>query len=447
MKKLFIVAIAAVLCLSLAMPAMAEVKISGMVWVDAYVRSQDDAAADPRGYIPSITTVPLGANSTTSDGISDFQINGPLSQNYLNFAYANSKGTYGANMIIYQGYINDFSSWNEGGYASWIWWKPMPNLTLIIGKPSQILGGLYPTTGVGNAEYYRQLDDPAATGAFTGAGGMASGNGTGQVPAAITFGNLHSTAKPAIQAHYKVNDNVTVKFALTDPDYDNVDNDNFALLSTRGAGTTAFQEGFLPRFDLAVPMKFGNFYIQPKGGWLKKSYDQVAAGQPDDFDIWVIAADASITFGPLTLSGEYAIGQNMGAGNFTGGLSTQGPRGYFTNAPTNTLQSFSDTDQHMWFAELAWTITPKWLLKASYGQCKHEDEVNPAISTDDWEFNRSFMALNLRYAVAPNFFIHPSWNRLMYGEDNKYGLGALANGMTVDAGSLDLYGISFYVIF
>jgi hypothetical protein len=441
MKKLFVVAMAAMLCVCFALPAAAEVKISGMLWVDFYVRdiSPEVNYVNAGGFGGVVTPPFVAGDYPVSDGVKDFQINAPLSQNYLNFSYANSKGTYGAIMTLFAGYTNDWSTWNMMGNQSSIWWKPMANLTLRLGKINQFVGGLYPFTGVGNAEYYRNLDDPIATGAISGAGGMASGPATGQVPAAIAFGNLHTSAKPGIHAEYKINDMFTLNLGIYDPDYDTVDNDNFTLLSTRGAGTTAIQEGVLPRFDISLPITVGNFYIQPKAGWLRKEYDEVAANQDDSFDIWMMGVDASVKFGPVTLAGEYVRGQNLGAGNFTGGLSTQGPRAYTVGGITH----ISDTEQVMYWGELSWTVTPKVLIRGSYGKIEATDDVNPALTADDWLFERSFMALNLRYAVAPNFFIHPSWSRLIYGDSNKYGLGA----RTVDGGDLDLYGVSFYIIF
>lgn len=421
MKKLFIAAMAAMLCVCFALPAVAEVTTGGMIWVDTYIRDiNEEDAVDG-----------LSAGSTTlHNGVEDLQINTPLDRTYVRFSYTNSKGNLGGHVFIFAGSINDADNTSEMNSQAYIWWKPMPNLTLNMGKVSQFIGGVAPNLPLGDAEYYRNINDTGVT------NNQAAAT---QVPAGIAFGNLHTSSKPGFTAEYKINDMFSVNVGLFDPDYDGVDNDRFTFLSTRGAGTTALGEGVLPRLDISVPIKIGNFYIQPKAGWLRKEYDQVAAPRDDEFDIWVVGADASFKLGPVTLLAEYAYGENLGAGNFTGGLSTLGPSAYDTDGD-GIAETIVDIETTMWFAEINWAITPKILAIANYGQLDWEDPGTSAANKLEIE-DRSFWSVSFRYAIMPNFFVHPSYIRLDNGETT------FGNFPTTDNGYTDYYGVSFYVLF
>lgn len=413
MKKLFIAAMAVMLCVCFTLPAVAEVKTSGMVWVDAYIRDISKKLA-AGGVAPGATT--------TQNGVTDLQINSPLDRTYVRFSYTNDKATMGALLSIYAGSINAYDNTSDLNSDAYMWWKPMSNFTLKLGKIAPPIGGLAPNLPLGDAEYYRNIND-------TGKGGTQKL--TNQVPVGIAFGNLHGSTRMGLVGDYKINDMVSITVGIFDPDDDGNDNDRFSLLSTRGPGTTAMQEDVLPRIDITVPIRIGKFYIQPKAGWQKKSYDQVAAGQDDSFDCWVVGADASFSFGPVTILGEYAYGENLGASSFTGGLTTLGPAAYGGK--------IVDTEYNLWFGEIDWSITPRVTATGNYGQLDFED---PATSgANKLEIKRRFWSVNLRYALAPNFFIHPAFIRTDSGDTSFGGTKISDNGYT------DYYGVSFYIIF
>jgi len=422
MKKLFIAAMAAMLCVCFTLPVAAEVKVSGMVWVDAYIRDISEELAQG-GVAPGATAV--------HDGRKDFQIGTPLDRTYVNFSYANSKGVYGANLTIFAGSINDYDNTADLNSQAYLWWKPMANLMLRAGKISQFIGGLGPNMPIGDNEYYRNIIDTTAQ--------VNNFAATNQVPVGIAFGNLHTSSKPGFDASYKINDMFSVNVGLFDPDYDGTDNDRFTMLSTRGAGTTAYGEGILPRLDVSVPIKAGNFYIQPKAGWLRKEYDQVAAPREDEFDIWLVGADASYKFGPVTILGEYVYGENLGAGNFTGGLTTLGPAAYDADGD-GIAERIVDIKTTLWFGEIQWAVTPQIMIYANYGQLDWEDPGITGPAALEIE-QRSFFSVSMRYALAPNFFVHPAYIRNDSGETKVGGNTISDNGYT------DYYGVAFYMIF
>jgi hypothetical protein len=390
------------------------------------------------------STAPIASTNVSTYGkVTDTQVNMPYSQTYVSFAYNNTANTVGGTFLLLGGGVNDWVSWHQMGTQASIWFKPIKPLTIRIGKIDQFIGGLSPNANMGNAEYYRKLFDPANTSAFSeqiGRGPTAS-----QVPSAITFGNLHSTAKYGLDVAYAINNNLTFKVALFEPDVDGTINfgSSGSSVPTAAAGTRGvIEDSKIPRIDVALPMRFGNFYFQPKAGYLNKSLQNMPSGADDSYKIWVAGLDASAKFGPVTLMGEYAYGVNLGASNYTGGLSTQGPRAY----NDGSVFKIADEKNSMWWAEVNYAITGSFMLRAAYGQHHMEMDGNPATALDDVEFNRSFYALSLRYQPYPNVYIVPMWMRHDFGKA-KLGVGASTGILKVDMGKTDYYGVSTVLMF
>jgi hypothetical protein len=435
MKKLFIVAIAAVLCLSFALPAVAEVKISGMVWFDAYIRSSDEFA-DAGGVI---ATPP---QTTLFNGQTDLQMNMPTPTNYVKFAYASAKADYGANISFSLGYINHNDNTLDLHANADMWWIPMANMTVKIGMLNQVVGGLAPSINLAMNEYYRNERWAQTNG--VGNAGLSTWNRRNDqganVPSLITFGNLHTSSRAGVEVDYKFTDMVTLKVAAYDPDDDGSTLRAGTVLWSTNGNTTADCEPTIPRFDIAVPITFGNFYIQPKAGWLRNPFDNVMANQEDEFDSWVLGVDAKVTFGPLSLSGEYAFGENLGGTSFTTSSNSFAPSTY---VDATGARKFTTVEETMWWVEVSWAATPKITLMANYGEFESQDDQNPANPADDRLFERGGWGIAMRYALKPNVFIVPAFERWTYGDDNKVGAGALRQ----NSGELDVYGLSFFMMF
>ncbi|MBN1380580.1 MAG: hypothetical protein JXA41_02775 [Deltaproteobacteria bacterium] len=455
MKKMFIVALAAMLCVFIAMPAAAEVQIHGMIWVDAYMRdiNADATTVNTNSYSSAIPSIPGkatldpthsyygGWSSKTYGDVKDTQVTMPYSQNYLNFVYFNKAGNLGANFTICGGSVNDFANWNQMNTGANIWFKPSKALHIRLGKIDQFIGGLYPGVSLANAEYYRMLSDPADSDAFDSY--MHAGPNTMQVPASITFGNLHSTSKLGIDFAYTLSKAMTLKVALFDPDVDGTAGNYLNTTGTTAAGKRGvIEDSTLPRVDVAVPMRFGPVYAQPKVSWVRQSLQNMTAGSEDEFDVWLAGVDASVTFGPITLAGEYVYAENIGGSNHTGGLSTQGPRAYLDG----TVYKIATEENSLWWVELGWAISPKLVAKASYGVHNMECDNSPSTVLDDVEFERSHIGVSVRYALHPNCFIQPQWLRQDFGEA-KLGVGQSLGILKVDMGQVDYYGVSVYLMF
>jgi len=443
MKKLLFVATAVLLCVGMALPAAAEVKVSGMAWFDIYVRDIDSfRAANGVTGVPPLTT--------DLDGQKDLQMNLPTGLNRITASYVSSKADYGAAVSITTGKINHWDDSLDVHGSAALWWKPMPNVKIEMGDIPQVVGGLSPSINLGFNEYYRgERFDMVSLDVRTPYQGANARSGF--VPGYITFGNLSTSNKQGVAIDYTVNDMVTIRLGIMDPDDDGSDlNVRTGKLRSTWGGTANMQQR-LPRIDLAVPIKFGNFYVQPKGGWLKNNFENVGpnaggGSQDDSFTTWVLGIDASVVLGPVKISAEYAYGENMGGTNFTTSSNSWAPTLYL-DADGNT--KISDVKETMWWAEISWMATKKVTLIGNYSWFKTDNDVNPANPNDNWIFTRFMYGIALRYAIAPNFFVMPAWTHTDYGDDNDLGLaagGAVAN-FRQNSGTLDLYGVSFYMVF
>jgi hypothetical protein len=146
----------------------------------------------------------------------------------------------------------------------------MDNVTLKIGKIDQSIGASSPSSIIEHNEYERMYQTYTDSSNLTNAAGV--GGLTGQYPDVIggtpvagltSFGNLSTTSQPGIEAMIKVNDMISVGIALFDPDDDESD---VVTSLTGGSGTfIAPEETKLPRIDLFIPIRFGNFTFQPGG--------------------------------------------------------------------------------------------------------------------------------------------------------------------------------------
>jgi hypothetical protein len=444
MKKLFVVMTAAILCMAIVLPAAADVKMSGSVNALVYYYSgtpETDPASNTNPWVPGFATAPAAllpawGNTNLVNDRDEFQMNVSNLYTSLRGTYVNSKGTYGATIGFVGGQINNWYSGYETSLSTtYMWWQITPMIKFSIGKISQFIGGPSPSSLIEHTEYYRAYDP---YGVYP--------NAVGGTPVAglTSFGNISTTSEPGAEIDFKINDMVTIKLGIYDPDDD--EGVEVALLSTWGG--TAPEETKMPRFDIAVPIKWGNFTFMPFGSYLKKTYDQVAATVADDsFTIWVLGASGSVKFGPLTLSGEYTKAQNSAAGNYSGpGSSSWVPR---TSYVVNGITQISDVDIQGWWGQIAWQATPKITVHLAYGEAEGESEVDPTSVIDDYYGKRSGWIFNVNYAVAPNFHIRPSYAHLNLGEDCTIDTlsNALGQMVTWSYGEIDMYGISFLMLF
>jgi hypothetical protein len=94
MKKFFIVSMVALLCLGLTLPAVAKVKVGGMITQDIFYFSQNDSRTRSQATFGNagVPTFPVAAvNPDSTFSTVDFRL--PQAFNRLNVAYSNDDNT------------------------------------------------------------------------------------------------------------------------------------------------------------------------------------------------------------------------------------------------------------------------------------------------------------------------------------------------------------------
>jgi hypothetical protein len=383
MKKLCIIALTAVFCVGLALPAMADINFSGLITFDLWRMSYDEDAGDR--------------------ATNQFEIYTPI--NYLRAKYNNADNTLGGWFTVYMGRVNDAAWTYDGGY-NYIWWKPQPKLKITIGNQDQIVGGR-----VGPPTHLKGSD----------------------IIVLITYGNLHTSTKLGITADYKINDMMSLKVGLYDPD----DDGTLPITLPAAAGATVNDTSF-PRFDVGLPIDMKaagtSIGVMPKGTFFTKSFENVAAGSDDSYTITAFGFDGSVKFGPVTGMAEVMMCSNIAGGNYTGGWT--GPLTYL-DALGNT--KIADTDTLLYWLGVKYTFNPKMYIDVFYGSLKDTNDGGSG-SADDYERTRSSYGVRFKYSIFPNFIVFPHLQFYDYG-DTEVGTTSTANGNATQ------FGLNFYLVF
>jgi hypothetical protein len=370
MKKLCFIAISAVLCIGLALPAMAAVTVGGLITMDAYYYS---LAEEPDG---------AGNDMKTTQFATYYSIN------YIRVRYVNDAQTVGGQFTMYFGRWNDdnqpdnvggnLSGLFDVGGLSYIWYKPMPALELKIGQIPQIVAG--------------KIGPPT----------HLKGHG---IIVLITYGALSSSARQGISGAYKVNDMVSVEVGLYDPDDDGTP-------AIAGYGS---EETVIPRLDFAVPIRFkaagASILVNPVGSINPKSIRDVTGD--DSFTVTVLGLETQAKFGPVTGTFEIASVTNLAGGDsYTSGLL----------GPDQAGGSITDSGGLLWWLAAEYKFNPKNTLALFYGS-QEEDRGTLELT------GRSSYGIRHTYRIAPNFLIFPHLQWFV-GHDTEISGVTVATGQT-----------------
>jgi hypothetical protein len=399
MKKFIILVLAGIFCLAFALPATAaEVKIGGSVCFEMYSYYEDEArryAEVTGGGLPQGVVNPVADDRKTKLGVYGYGSG-------LTASWTNDEGTLGASMGWYYGYENT-ALWsddaNDGVGVDWrshyFWWKPMPDVKLWFGRIGQV--------------------------AFVG--GPPDHGGQLDISGTAGYGDVPSWSRAGIKAYITINEMVELDIGMYDPD-DNDDGRQELVVPTNVPGmASANEQNTIPRFDIALPIKYGNISVRPSGSWMIQEFDQVVPGSDDDFTIWAAVLHASYTYGPITLAGEYVTAENLSDGNY-GGSPGPNAQQYVDAAGNNR---FSDSEQDYWWLSAKWKINPKMDLAVWYGETSSENTDDPTNANDNWDISTSQFGVEFQYFITPAFKIHPSYILLDHGDDNLRGAGVLVD--------------------
>jgi len=270
------------------------------------------------------------------------------------------------------------------------------------------------------------------------------------------FGNIHGgTSRDGLRAYIKFNDMVRMEIQALNPDSDGMIGPANqpgsmgelsaatrrapngvaaalpALPATPDSGALAAEQNTIPRFDLSIPIKFGNFNIEPSFSWAKSSYQGINAGSDDGYDSWGAALGFKAGFGPFTLSGEYTYGQNLGGHSYVG-AGNGSPMTYNPGTVTTGVADvkIEDTTTHSAWMQAEFNFGP-FAIQGIVGIEKAKNDGNPAVARalDNAEFDITRWAYGLQFPImiAKNFKVVP---QIWYYD---YGKSADLGARTVDS--------------
>ena len=404
MKKLFVLGVAALLLVAFSVPAMADVKIGGIIFTDFYYLDRDKDNSISRG---------MGADSFTNTAIQLPNI----TRLYARWTNEDNVGMYiefglgqsGGNTI-------KSSSTSAGIRHAYGWWDVNPMFQILAGhsttpfsplNPSQLLGtrsGSVNIIGVGYGDFY--------SGRFT------------QVRGTFKFGKA-----------------ARLEIALVDP--------NGTLAAGKygpwnGAEGTDYQtNSTIPRFDISVPLYLGPVHLYPGFLYQYRTVDRLGTannGVDNSINTYIGTLGLKMGFGPFGIAAEGNWGKNWGN---TRGLAGTSPSAALSSARLMSDNTIEDAETYSLWIDLSYKfgpVTPHLI----YGQQK--SKVKEDIGLSDIEAKSQMYGVSIPIDLAKGFRVRPECMWYDDGDNNKIGDGH-GNVTRYDCGSYAIYGVQFQITF
>jgi len=413
MKKLFIVGIAALLLVVFTVPAMAKVKMGGIVFTDFYYldRDRDNArwmgvGDDPYQVttiqVPSITR--LYGRWTNEDNVGMFIELG-----------VGQGGAVG-------GGLEDSSSGGVELRHAYGWWDVTPNFQIMAGKSTTPFSPLNPSQMIGTRS------------------GSINIIGVG-------YGNYYSGRFAQVRGTFKFGKMGRVALALVDP------NGSARLTKTYSKyfpwdfyNNLPYQTNTkLPRIDIAVPLYFGPVSIYPGFLYQHRTVDKVGdfpAGNFDNgLDSYIGSLGVKAGFGGFSISAEGNWGRNWG--NTRALIGTSAPASW-SSALMNQDGSTSNATTYGYWIDASYKFGPV-TPHVMFGQMK--SKVDLYIQTEEVSFGgnidttSSFWGFSVPIDLAKGFRIRPEF---MWYDDGEF---QFTGQDATDYGSYAIYGVQFQITF
>jgi hypothetical protein len=410
MKKFLVITLAAVLCLALALPAMAKVTAGGRVDLDwSYLSRNDERAStwsSPFGF-PAFG-VPQGT-LPTSNGFDKMNFVAPPTLNRLNLVYTSDDGALKGMVEIRGGSAGTSEATTTGFIYAWIEWQITPNNSITFGRQTTNFARFIPNQWIGT---------------------------TVTTILGVGFGNVnHTTQKTGIKGYWRMSDMVGLVWGLWTADVVSPSPGLIIATTSGQLGTFSNPENKLPRIDLALPIRFPWGRIEPSFTWSKASFDQVATGT-DSYDMYGFSLGGEGSFGMFSFVAEVTYGQNLGGGSYRG---AEGDVPVLYIGPTGA-PNIADGQSLAWFLDLGFKFGPS-KIDGMYGQIKYENDEGPVSVPTLYKYTQSFYGISWAIGVAKGFTIRPEL--MFYDYDNS----AQFAGSTINRGKEWLLGLQFMLVF
>ena len=402
MKKLFGIILAVLLVTAFTAPAMAKFNINAVIQTDMYWWEQ--SAENKVGGSA------FGTNPGDGD-LSTMNIDVP-GWSRFNITWTNEKDVRARFEVAAGGLTGAAGGAGINMRHAYGAWQATPNFELMAGWSTTPFSPLAPPQSLGtNSNLHIIL---------------------------LGFGEFYSGRFPQVRGTYKFSDNCRLAVALLDPV---IVGSPYAPSATPPAPVTGVSvsdnESTIPRIDVGLPTYFGPLKLYPSFFWHQQEFDNIAPGQGDDLDSWGISLGFVFGYGPLTVTGEFNMGENW--------ASTQSTvAALYSFAPYLMANGqVSDTDEMAFWIDFALKlgpVTPHFL----YGSADGEND-GMAGAADDQERRTHAYVLGLTIPVARTFMINPEIGYYDFDDDASFGTGGL--NTPFDMGDQLIIGVRFTVVF
>jgi hypothetical protein len=411
MKKLFIIGIAALLLVAFSVPAMAKVKIGGIIFTDFYYLDRDKDNSQWMGVgndpyqvttiqVPNITR--LNARWTNEDNVGMF-IELGLGQG----------GAVG-------GGIENSSSSGAVLRHAYGWWDITPDFQLLAGKSTTPFSPLNPSQLLGTR------------------------SGTLNI-IGVGYGNFYSGRFAQVRGTWKFGKMGRLAVALVDPNGSARIVNTFAKYypwdwTAGSANPWEYQTNTkLPRIDIAVPLYFGPVSLYPGFLWQQRTVDNISAagvvpGAADDsLDTYIGSLGVKGGFGGFSFAAEGNYGQNWGN---TRGLIGTSSAAMFSAATLNADGSTNNTTTYGYWFDLGYRFGPV-NPHVIFSQMKSQ----ATLANNDIDTSSTVWGFSIPIDLAKGFRIRPE---LMWYDDGEFQLQGTDE---VSLGSYAIYGVQFQITF
>ena len=406
MKKLFVIGMAALLLVAFTMPAMAKVKIGGIVFTDFYYIDRNKANTVARG---------MGTNAFTHTAIQVPNI----TRLYARWTNEDNVGLYiELGLGLDGGQSQDSPSEGSGSARvrhAYGWWDISPSFQIMAGKSTTPFSPLNPSQLIGTRS------------------GSVNIIGVG-------YGDFYSGRFAQVRGTFKFGKVARLAIALVDP------NGTLAGGSYGPWGTlnTDYQTNTkLPRIDIGVPIYLGPVHIYPGLLYQHRTVDIInpaLAGANNDVDTIIGSLAIKAGFGPFGVAVEGNYGQNWGNARGLAGISppiTSGVRPGMGSATLKNNNQINNADTYSFWIDLNYKfgpITPHLM----YGQMKTKNESAAGL---EQEAKTQMWGFSVPIDLAKGFRIRPE---IMWYDDGKF---SQAGSDSVDMGKYFIAGVQFQITF
>ncbi|MCP4683639.1 MAG: hypothetical protein GY864_15015 [Desulfobacterales bacterium] len=384
MKKLFIFGFAAMILVAFTMPAVADMKVGGILFTSVLWDDRDDVRMGDGG----------------SDGNLVHAFNAAHSRFKVRWTNDDNVGLY-----LELGIGGDsLAGASEGLYTRhWYgWWDVSENFTLKVGQTTTCFSPLNGSDLLGFA-------------------GVLDGSGANVTAHAILagYGNVYGERSVQVRGEWDFGPHF-LKVALAD--FHN--SSNRPAFPATGA-TTVDEDTKIPRLDIAGKIALGPVALYPSFCYAKRTFQDVAPGCDDEVAGYGLSFGAKGGFGPATITFEYNQGENWRNIGLRDGTTS------FAMVNSTAFLVGNDVeDTESWGAFI--DVGIKFgiaTLQLRYGTMESENDG----TNQDWD--STGYGVSVPFAVAKTFVIRPE---IMFYEEE-------ANGN--DAGEQMQYGVQFQIVF